>query len=256
MPRYVIIGVEGPHDLAFVSKLLSLKGFQRYDGVFSNLDHFWLPFVPKYPKGGQLYVRLDMPAILFTEDISVAIYAATGTNLRTKFPATFVVNPQFKDSVSAFGVIADSDDRMPADVATDYATAFRPHFPHFPNVPGTVDLSVIRTGIFVLPDNLAQGTIETILLECADTVYPDLKARAEVFLDGVDRTVLRGRDLDEISAPFGPHKAHVGTIVNFLKPGKTTQVSIQDNRWLEKQAVHLPKVAAINAFIDLLLNLP
>ena len=67
--KYVLIGVEGPHDQAFVSRILcKLLGFSKFDGKMSELDNFWRKFIPNYPKGGNLYDRLDMPQILYNDN--------------------------------------------------------------------------------------------------------------------------------------------------------------------------------------------
>ena len=48
--RYAIIGVEGPHDQAFVGKVLKLLGFKDFreelKGIESDLDPFWRKFIP------------------------------------------------------------------------------------------------------------------------------------------------------------------------------------------------------------------
>ncbi len=256
MPRYAILGVEGQHDQAFIAKLLRRMGFRNYDGTVAGLDPFWRPFVPAYPKASRLYARMDMPSIVFTEEISVAIYAAEGTNLMEKFPATFVSHPVFKTDVAGFGIIADSDRSPCARVAAEYAAVYRQHFPQFPNAPGEIDRSPIRTGIFVLPDNVNQGTLENILLECAGLVYPNLHAQARGYLDAIDRTALTGTDLNEFRAPAGENKAWASCVSSVLKPGKTIQTSIQDNRWLEDRALALPRVRAVSNFLSQLLDLP
>lgn len=255
MPRHAILAVEGQHDQAFVTKLLRRIGFQNYDGTALNLDPFWLPFVPKYPQGGKLYVRMDMPGILFTADVSVAIYAAEGTNLREKFPVTFVNHPVFRTDIAAFGIVADADDSTCAEVAAEYSAVFRQHFPQFPTAPGTVDASPIRTGIFVLPDNASQGTLENVILDCANVVYPNLLNQAQAYLAGIDRAVLNGDDLREIRKPAGEKKALASCISSVLKPGKTIQTSIQDNRWVEPRTLALPSVTNVTKFLQQLLSI-
>jgi len=73
---YAIIGVEGPQDQAFVGKVLKLLGFKDFreacKGLEAQLDPFWRKFIPTYPRGN-LYQRLAMPSILFTDTISAAI---------------------------------------------------------------------------------------------------------------------------------------------------------------------------------------
>ncbi|WP_334705165.1 hypothetical protein [Nostoc sp.] len=74
--EYVLIGVEGNHDQAFISKILcKLLGFSKFDGNGSELNGIWRKFIPVYPpKTGKLYLRLDMPTILYNDRISLAIY--------------------------------------------------------------------------------------------------------------------------------------------------------------------------------------
>jgi hypothetical protein len=64
--QYVLIGVEGNHDQAFICKVLrELLGFSQFDGDASNLDSLWRKFIPVYPpKTGKLHLRLDMPSVL------------------------------------------------------------------------------------------------------------------------------------------------------------------------------------------------
>ncbi|MDM8550537.1 hypothetical protein QUF72_10680 [Desulfobacterales bacterium HSG2] len=110
--QYAILGVEGPHDQAFVSKILQLMGFREFKGKKSKLNPFWFQFIPTYPKK-QLYVRVDMPSILFTDDLSVAVYAGEGTNLKSRFPVLLRNHPPYHQDISAFGIIADADDKEP-----------------------------------------------------------------------------------------------------------------------------------------------
>ncbi len=47
MVKYAIIGVEGPHDQAFVSKVLrKFLKFETFTGEKENLDKFWHKFIP------------------------------------------------------------------------------------------------------------------------------------------------------------------------------------------------------------------
>jgi hypothetical protein len=77
-----LIGVEGNHDQAFLSKILrELLGFSKCEDQ-RNLDVLWRKFIPVYPpKTGKLHLRLDMPSILYTDTLSVAIYAGEGSRL-------------------------------------------------------------------------------------------------------------------------------------------------------------------------------
>ena len=56
--RYILIGVEGNHDQAFVGKILEkLLGFSKFTGSESDLSELletkksiWHKFIPSYPK--------------------------------------------------------------------------------------------------------------------------------------------------------------------------------------------------------------
>jgi hypothetical protein len=244
MPRYAIIGVEGPHDQAFVSKLLIGLGFQDFTGRAAELDPFWETLKPKYPKNGRLYVRMDMPSILFTADLSIAVYAAEGSGLKDSFPKAFVNHPPYRVQISAFGIVADADTAGPARVAADYSAIYRAHFPNIPNRPGVVDLSAIRTGIYVVPDNTQPGVLETLIIPCGAAVYPKHMKLARDYLNGfaaADKAHWRN---------FDDQKALVATVASVLRPGLTNTVTIKHDSWL------CPATAAqVQPFVDFLKQL-
>lgn len=116
MTKYAILGVEGPHDQAFVGKVLQeYWGFSKFDGKKTNLDPFWHRFIPTYPKHGNLYKRLDMPAILSKEPLSVAIYVGEGSNLGNNLDLILENNPPYQNEIFAFGLIVDSDTTEPSE---------------------------------------------------------------------------------------------------------------------------------------------
>jgi len=124
--EHILIGVEGNHDQAFLVKIMcKLLGFSKCEEV-SNLEPIWKKFIPKYPtpKTGTLYIRLDMPSILYTETLSVAIYAGGGSEL-IKNLTNKLADIDYKDQLSAFAIIADADKDNPAEVARKYHQGFR-----------------------------------------------------------------------------------------------------------------------------------
>lgn len=247
--RYAILGVEGSHDQIFVAELLVRNGFSHFSGDAANWDPFWGHLKPTWPKNGKLYVRPEVPAIVHKNGTSVAICAGEGANLLNKFPDIFANRPVYKSAVAAFGIIVDTDTQAPADVAKNYATAYRPHFPAFPDVPGVIDKSGIHSGIFVLPDNATTGTLEDILLECGNVCYPDLTAKGRSFLTAIDRNVLTIDDKKGLLKFSGEKKALVSCMASVLKPGLTLDNSLRKDRWFEPAALALPKVKAIIEFL-------
>ena len=260
--RYAIIGVEGPHDQAFVGKVLKLLGFQKFKGLKSELDPFWHKFIPKYPKKGSenLYQRLDMPSIFFTDNISIAVYAGEGSNLKTNLDDILCSYPEYQTDLAAFGIVADCDKSTPAQVVVKYSNCFRKYFPIFPNQAGVVDdINIPRTGIYVLPDNASQGVLDTLLCSCGEIAYPAYMKRANSYLDSyLDEFSV----LDEFSQKerkslkwnnFDRQKALVATVVSVLKPGKTNTTSIADNNWVSEQTQQ--EVPALANFMKFLMDL-
>ncbi|WP_414564493.1 MULTISPECIES: DUF3226 domain-containing protein [unclassified Anabaena] len=249
--KYALIGVEGPHDLAFVGKILKLLKFKEFDGKEHNLDSFWAKFKPIYPKkGGNLYERLDMPSIFFTDTLSVAVYAGGGSNLAPRLLAILANHPPYQKEIIAFGIIADADKYSPNNIAEEYSQKFKVYFPGLPTVGGNVDTSYLRTGIYVLPDNSQQGVLENILCSCRNYAYPLHMEKAASYLADFDAEHKLGWQ------PFDDKKALIATVVSILKPGKTNTVSIKDNDWISHNTQNnVPALENFVAFIKKLLNI-
>lgn len=251
--KYAIIGVEGPHDQAFTGKVLKLLGLKDFGeelkGLESQLDPFWRKFIPVYPKKGNLYKRLDMPSLLFNDTISVAIYAGEGSNLVTNLDDILFANSEYQRNLAAFGIVADCDKSTPDRIAEPYAKKFRSYFPNFPQCPGVVDSNSPRTGIYVLPDNVSQGVLDTLLCSCGEIAYPAYMEKASSYLNEFsesDRKFLKWKNFDR-------EKALVATVVSVLKPGKTNTTSIADNNWVSEQTKQ--QVPALANFIEFLSQL-
>ncbi|MEG4292917.1 hypothetical protein Q5692_34465 [Microcoleus sp. C2C3] len=253
--KYAIIGVEGPHDQAFTGKVLKLLGFQDFreelKGLKSDLDPFWRKFIPVYPKKGNLYTRLNMPSILFNDTISVAIYAGEGSNLVTNLDDILFANSEYQTNLAAFGIVADCDKSTPDRIVEPYAKKFRSYFPNFPQCPGVVDTNSPRTGIYVLPDNVSQGVLDTLLCSCGEIAYPAYMEKASSYLNEFsesDRKSLKWKNFDR-------EKALVATVVSVLKPGKTNTASIADNNWVSEQTKQqVPALANFIKFLNELLE--
>ncbi|MDY6781367.1 MAG: DUF3226 domain-containing protein [Cyanobacteriota bacterium] len=247
--KYAIIGVEGPQDQAFVKKVLKLLKFKSFDGKESNLDNFWRKLIPRYPKKGNLYKRLDMPSIAFTETHSVAIYAGEGSNLTTNLDDILLNHTEYQTALTAFGVIADADKESPAEVTQNYSNYLKEHFSNFPDKPGMINSASTRTGIYILPDNKNSGVLDTLLCSCGEIAYPEFWERATSYLDRFsddERKSLKWK-------PFAREKALVATVVSVLKPGKTNTASLADNNWVSQET--RAKVSELNQFVKFIEDL-
>lgn len=252
--RYYLIGVEGNHDQAFISKVLQkFLDFQQFKGCKEELATLWRKFIPVYPsKSGQLFFRLDMPSLLNKTAQSVAIYVGEGSklidNLRDK-----LCNIDTAD-LHGICIIADADNSTPSQVAKKYYEGLREIFPDFPqdvSERGAIAGNSPRLGLYVLPNNTDRGTLETILYECGNVAYPEYMKRAESYIDQFseqERKTLKWK-------PFDREKAIIATVVSVLKPGKTNTVSISDNNWVsEESAQKLIKLQNLVSFLRDFLN--
>lgn len=232
--KCALIGVEGNHDQAFLSKIFrELLHFSKCEDQ-KNLDALWRKFIPVYPpKTGRLHLRLDMPSILYTDTLSVAIYAGEGSrlvdNLKDKLSDIDYLN-----SLSAFAIVADADKQKPAEVAKKYHDELREYFPDFPfeiSETGSVTATTPRLGIYILPNNSAQGVLDTLLCACGEIAYPMYMERAKSYI-----SQFSDEEIKQIGwKPFDKEKATVATIASILKPGKTNTASISDNAWISTQ---------------------
>jgi hypothetical protein len=258
MPKYGFLVVEGPHDIEFVYRLLSPYGLQRIR-LEMDLDPFLVPLIPrKYPPDGDLQKRMGTPLFLQSATHALAVHSATGD---TRLVETVQENLAILDParLTGVGMLLDSDMQVPAatrysDIQGKVQTIALP----LTGAAGTVTAgSGPKRGCFVLPDNATAGTLEDLLLECGQSVYSSLLSRATAYADVAmnDKTLLP-EDLNHIRKPAGRNKAIVGSMASILRPGKATQVSVQDNRWLrDPSALALPRVKEVERFLAALFEL-
>lgn len=247
--KYVLIGVEGNHDQAFISKILrKLLDFCPSNEV-DKIDKIWRKFIPVYPaKNGKLHFRLNIPTILCKDNISVAIYAGEGGNLITN------LSDKLSDIdcsyLFAFGIIADADKKTPDKIVEKYHNDLREYFPNFPNKvnsTGNVIDSSPKLGIYILPDNNRQGVLDTLICDCGDLAYPEYMQRAREYIDKFSEEERNKPPLKW--KPFDKEKAIIATVVSVLKPGKTNQTSISDDAWISDKTAEFPAIQNLTQFL-------
>ncbi|MEX1361814.1 MAG: DUF3226 domain-containing protein [Nannocystaceae bacterium] len=242
--------VEGPHEVEVVGRLLRLHALQRMRSV-DELDPYWRRLVPRsFPYRGDLLKRVPVPVFFASNELSVAVQSAGGIS---RLLATVDSAMNNVDSpLDGIGVVLDADDsaveRRWASVATKLPVA------DAGAGPGRVSESKPRAGVYVLPDNERTGTLEHLLLACAERAYPSLLQSARAWiepLDPHDRSVFStAKEREDLAKPSGKTKAIVASIASVLRPGKSIQVSIQDNQWLRHpEALAVQDVLALRAFV-------
>jgi len=200
-----------------------------------------------------------MPIFYQNATHTVGVQSADGVSKMVRRLEETLATPGILEP-DAIGLILDSDsDETPTKRTADLAAALARDAPHllgaFPNTPGTVEqpnaTAKSRRGVFVFPDNASQGTLEDLLLECGRTSYPELLALAKAHVDAARARLVpptatwTDEDHEEFKAPAGTKKATIASATAILKPGKTSQVSVSDNRWVDPAALALPKVRTV-----------
>lgn len=247
--------VEGPHDVEFAIRLIrSTVHLERVRDI-KLLDETLQGLVPdKFPHGGDLLKRVPVPVFLQNDDLAIAIHSAGGdSKIAACLEDTFlIIEPK---EFSAVGAILDSDSMiLPEARHKKLLQLVESLTVTFSSVPGELRDGPPRTGIYVLPDNLTQGTLEDLLLECGSVAYPGQLSAAKAFVDGIFSTCM-GKDFSDLRLPAGRNKAVVGAVAGLLRPGKAVQVSIQDNGWLKGEALQIERVKKICDFLDELFGL-
>jgi hypothetical protein len=268
MPRrstYIL--VEGPHDVEFIGRILR-KGPHtfHYQNAKSKVDTFWHPLIPSsYPVGkppNDFLERVPMPNFFQNKDNTVALQSANGiSKIVKRLEETLAMLAEEPDGI---GLILDSDSyekpaKRAADLASKISSSIRNIPGSFPSIPGTVEQSTpgsSRRGIFVFPDNTSQGTLEDLLIECGRKSYPELLDLAESHVVAAKRKLptptatWTEKDGEEFKAPSGAKKAMIAAATAILKPGKTSQVSVSDNRWIDPPTFALDKIRVVSNWLE------
>ena len=247
--------VEGPHDVEFAIRLIRSRVHLVRVRDIKLLDETLRKLVPRdFPYEGDLLKRVPVPTFLQNEDLAIAIHSAGGdSKIAACLEGTFDVIDSKEFSV--VGVILDSDSMISPEARhKNLLQLVESLTVKFSSVPGELFEGPPRTGIYVLPDNQAQGTLEDLLLECGAVAYPAQLSSAKAFVDGVF-SACTGGDFKKLRSPAGRNKAVVGAVAGLLRPGKAVQVSIQDNGWLKRDALQITRVKKVCDFLDELFGL-
>jgi len=257
MRKYGYLVVEGPHDVEFAYRLLSPFGLQRVQ-FEHDLDQFFAPLIPRqYPPDGDLQKRMSIPLFLQNDTHAIAIHSAVGDS---RIVATVEENAAFLNinKVTGIGIFLDADSKgLPANRYASIQTELARKGYNLNSLVGNVTTAQPNLGVFILPDNLSNGTLEDLLLDSANSIYPDLLRAARTYVyAAIKGTNLSTEDKRDFKKPAGRNKAIIGAMTSILKPGKAVQVSIQDNRWLRGHALSLPRIQSVQTFLKSLFDIP
>lgn len=247
--------VEGPHDVEFACRLLKdrakLVRISKDDELEAQLGHL----VPsKFPHDGDLLKRVPVPVFLQNDHLAIAVHSAGGdSKIAAALMDTFTLLSA--SDFIAVGAILDSDSKQsPAERHAKLLALLKGSTLSFPQEPGVVDGKSPRTGVYVLPDNKTLGTLEDLLLECGEAVYPHhLKAARDFIAAAMPHCPQKS--FSDLHLPAGQKKALVAAVATLLRPGKAVQVSIQDNAWLGEAGLKLDRIQQAITFLEDLFDL-
>lgn len=249
----ILLAVEGQHDAAFIGRFLKERHDLPLCRSRPEVDPFWEPTIPtSFPHKDDLKRPVPVPSFYQNTSCSVAILDAEGeTNLKDEVCDTLDI---LSGPVDAVGVFVDADGVSPQGRFDRFVAGFKEQRGlRFGQGPGSVGNGAPRCGVFVFPDNRTPGTLEELLLACAESSYPGLLEAARRYIAAVEPTMFVGREVREFNRPSGRAKSTVATLAAVLKPGKSIQASLTDNRWITADTLALPRIAAVAEFVGALL---
>lgn len=269
--KYHLAVVEGPHDASFFGVLLRELGFDKIEAV-AAVDPFWGGLIPRmFPTGNRLehVVRYpDMYTRSGADPRSVAVSVAGGdSRLLSELRAALEILDV--TSMSGVCIVADADDQnAPHRFAQllggltalntshgpggkEGGAAGVPGFPlALPGAAGHIAAGIPKVGIYVLPDNAQPGTLDNILVACAESSLPSLHGPAIALVEAVNSNGTAGDPvLKPLRKPSGPLKATAGIIGNLLYPGSATSASVERGPWLKSATGHEIGLSSLRNFI-------
>ena len=164
-------------------------------------------------------------------DTIVAIRNAEGIDkIKANIEADFATFLRLNWFPNAMCVILDGDDQLPVQRFSDCTPLLsKQDFP----VPGSLGSVTThggkQSGVFLFPGSGISGTIEDVLLPIAQRRFSELSEYSRVFVDGWKS---RSGDFKELKKPSGLKKAQLSAMVALLKPGKNTNASLDDQKWI------------------------
>jgi hypothetical protein len=267
---YDLLVVEGAHDAAFFGQLLKQRHFQK-TLVRNQVDPYWDKLIPtQFPAdpAGKLDHVVKYPDIYEFpaqgNKVSVAILVANGdSRLIPEFQAALEILDVTQ--LHSAAIVTDADDvGVPAKltqlleglaaISTEGTRNSLPGFPLIlPTAPGLAN-GVPRIGIHIFPNNVDNGTLESILLDCAATSYSAYQKPAVDFVTQIDASQPGGaQELRALRRGAGRQKAAAGVLGNLLFPGYSLSVAVDRGSWLAPVKGNEVGLIAAQNFLDAML---
>lgn len=270
--RLVYLAAEGVHDVVFLGRLLKKQfGLAQVEDRAKLaepwsplLEHFGWPMKRRHQQREITDIkRLAVPAPVFFQsaEVSVAISNAEGiSKLVERISSDLEQYLRQQITLDAVGIFLDNDEQPPNERFAAVTKDLRRDVPELPRAEklGQVTQTSPRMGVFSMPNPESQGTLEDLLLDCAEHVYPSLAREAKQLVERREEFLaeLETDERKELAAPSGTKKATVAVMGAFLKPEKAIQASLQDHRWVSTQTIERPALTPLVGFLKMLLAPP
>jgi hypothetical protein len=268
-PKTIYIIVEGPHDSSVVGAVIRRNGLNfKPISLREEVDKFWDDLIPSsFPgendEGKPEFGRVQVPDFFKTADQLVAVQFAGGID---KIPRLLKDDLELLEIKTkrpdAIGIIidADSSDAAAAHAALKLQIDALNMGVLIPDAPGSFAEAPHRLGVFVLPNNSRQGTLEDTMLECAAVAYPQLCPIANTAVASVSNAFdlnpnwLPDPEHRDFKKPAGPNKARAGMIGSVLKPTYAIGNSYRQQNWITEDTLKLPLLAQLSSFLSSLVG--
>lgn len=252
MAHHLIV-VEGAHDAAFLGKLLHRENFSQVQNL-ADVPKFWSALIPsQYPVDplGRLERIIVFPDIYISDGrehtIAVSV-AGSDTNLVKTMRAALEIKEV--EDFSTITIFTDTDFELDEEARfnalcqrldalnSEAEVEKQPGFPLvLPSRVAALAEGAPKVGIYLWPGDGRRGTLENVLLECAEISEPVLKSASVKFIEEVHG----GYSAESVSikksrTPSGSLKATCGGLASILKPGGSVAVSLRQSRWLPENA--------------------
>ncbi len=257
--KFILIMTEGPHDVSAIGKILRIRGFQELD-IKQEIPEELQVFIPKqYPfdDNGRMKWAVPRPTYLSKKENYVVIFNVGGiSEIAGKMADSLsLLRASVLQMLCGIAIITDMDNldrearlkallnELESKMEDAQINKLSENEVKITNDTGTFPLY-----FFFFPDNSSKGTLENLLIDGAQIIYPDLLTGAQHYIDNAkERYPLHN---------FDDLKATVGAVANVLKPGRANQVSIHDNDWFTKESLErLENHKRFATFLDSMLSL-
>lgn len=264
-PKTVYLIVEGPHDSSVVARIIRKNGLGFAAVSLRNeVDPYWDNLIPKsFPQenrdGEPEFGRVQVPDFLKTVDQMVAIQTAGGI---TKLPGLLRDDLELLGTTKpdAIGIIIDADSGTAANAYVALIAALGETGLQFAAKAGEVTDGPPRVGVFVLPDNNRNGTLEDTMLESASRAYPQLLPLVETVATTVRQSFdakadwLPSPERDDFNKPAGMNKTRVSVFGAIMKPTHAIGNSYRQQNWITTETLKQPLLGRLSAFLMTLIG--